>query len=179
MADHDDGGWSSDDETCAIDFGGVDDLSDGEDTAYGFTDITFNDDLTLITIRLPLWYRPPIDPGNGVWGDPIDASLVATVDLETEDVTIGIFSVEGRTIGSLETEPTGLLFPKVAIRPAGMGVYDEVTWVPSTEVGLWADLDALDIDWVLLPSGTPFRSELVVSDYGGNEAIHVVVAEVP
>jgi hypothetical protein len=51
--------------------------------------------------------------------------------------------------------------------------------VPSIDIGLWADMDALQVDFVDLPSGTRLRSELTISDYGGYSATAVVSVTIP
>jgi len=55
----------------------------------------------------------------------------------------------------------------------------EIEWVSSTDVGLWANLSSLFVDYADLPSGTALRSELTISDYGGNTATAIVSTLVP
>ena len=161
-------------------YGGVYDLtrvllSDGEDSAFGFTQITFNEQITFFTLTVPLWYRAPIDPAAGRYADPIEVTLLKTYDMETEESTKGMFISSDGTLGPFTPDPQGLLFPKVARRSPG----GELEWVPSTEVGLWADMAALQVDFVDLPAGTRLRSELTISDYGGYSATAVVSVTLP
>ena len=150
-------------------------LSDGEDSAFAFEQITFNEDVTFFTLTVPLWYRAPIDSSAGLYADPIEVTLVGTFDMDTGEGTKGLFSVDGGTIGPFAPDPRGLLFPKVARRALG----GEIEWVSSSDEGLWADLSTLLVEFVDLPSGTCLRLELTVADFGGNTATATVSTLVP
>ncbi len=172
-------GFEGDDPGSGI-FGGVYDLtrvllSDGEDSAYGFTQVTFNEQITFFTLTVPLWYRAPIDPVAGRYADPVEVVLLKTYDMETDESSKGVFISNNGTLGPFTPEPRGLFFPKVAHRSPG----GELEWVPSTDVGIWADMDALQVEFVDLPSGTRLRSELTISDYGGHTATAVVSVTIP
>ena len=45
---------------------------------------------------------------------------------------------------------------------------EEAEWIPTSDVGLFADLPLLQYDLEPLPSGTPLYVELTVTDFGGN-----------
>jgi hypothetical protein len=150
-------------------------LNDGVDTAVAFQQVTYNEEITFFTITVPVTYRAPIDPANAVFDDPIDLTLKTTVDLDTNEVSIGLFITEFGTVAPFTAEPNGLLFPKLPVRaPDGT-----VEWQVTIDVGLWSDLDNLGFDFVDWPSGTPIRSELTVSDFGGYSDTFTVETEVP
>jgi hypothetical protein len=150
-------------------------LSDGEDEAWAFEQIVFNEEITFFTLTVPMWYRPPIDSSGGLFGDPIEVALIATFDANTAESTMGLFTASGEATGAFTAEPDGLLFPKVLVRDAD----GTESWLPSSDVGLWADQSRLSIEFVDLPAGTRLRSELRISDYGGNTATAVVSTLVP
>jgi len=151
-------------------------LDDGEDSAVAFQQINFNEDVTLVTITVPLSYRPPIDSSLGEFGDPIDVTLVVSYDLTTDEFTEDLYSTDiAGTVGAFTAEPDGLLFPKLPHRAPG----GEIEWISTTDVGLWADLPNLAYDFVDLPSGTPLLSELRVADFGGHTAVAAVSTLVP
>jgi hypothetical protein len=151
-------------------------LDDGEDSAIAFQQITFSEDLTLVTITVPLSYRAPIDASQGQFADPIDVTLRVGYDLTTDEFTEDLFSTDiAGTVGAFTAEPDGLLFPKLPHRLLG----GEIEWIPTTDVGLWADLPNLGYDFVELPSGTQLLSELRVSDFGGHTAAAVVSTVLP
>ena len=150
-------------------------LSDGVDSAFAFTQISFNEDATFFTLTVPLWYRAPIDPSVGRYADPIEVTLTATFNMDTGEGTKGLFSSNGESVGPFAPEPNGLLLPKLAERPLG----GEIEWVSSTDVGLRADLETLVVDFEDLPSGTPLHLELTVADFGGNTATATVSTVIP
>ena len=172
-------GFEGEDPTSGI-YAGIYDLSrmvltDGVDSAYAFDQISFNDDLTFVTLSVPLWYRAPIDSSTGRYADPIEVTLIATTDMDTGEQTKGFFSSSGGGLGPFTPEPDGLLFPQVARRSPG----GEIEWVSSTDAGLWADPTALFVDFEDLPSGTPLHLELTVADFGGNTATATVSTLIP
>jgi hypothetical protein len=150
-------------------------LSDGVDTAVGFQQVNYNEEITFFTITVPVEYRAPIDASNGVFDDPIDLTLKATVDLDTDEISIGFFITEFGTVAPFTADPTGLLFPKLPVRaPDGT-----IEWLVTIDVGLWADLDTLGFDFIDWPAGTPILSELTVTDFGGYRDVFTVQTEVP
>ncbi|MCB2224593.1 MAG: hypothetical protein KQH83_10545 [Actinobacteria bacterium] len=151
-------------------------MDDGADQAVAFQQLTANEDYTVYTLTVPLGYRAPIDSSNGIYDDPIDVVLKAVYDLETDAFSIGLFSAANLgTTGAFDPAPDGLLFPKLPVWNPGTGV----EWVFTTDVGLWADLDAMNVDFVPMDPGTPLYAELTVTDYGGNTAVFDVTTEVP
>lgn len=150
-------------------------FSDGTDSAFAFTQISFNEDETYFTLTVPFRYRAPIDPSAGRYADPIDLTLIFTLDMNTGEGSRDFFIANDGTMGPFTPDPQGLLFPLVAQRsPEG-----EIEWVPSTDVGLWADPDRLAADFPDLPAGTRLRCELTISDYGGHAVTAGVTVTVP
>ncbi len=136
-------------------------LDDGVDQAIAFQSITFNEEITFLTLNVPLAYLPP----DG--GSYADILLSLTYDSTTDVFTEGFFSYdEFGTIGEFDADPHGLIYPYVLEwRPDG--TYE---WVFTTDVGLWADLPNLmyDFDYEFFAEGTSMYAELWVFDYGGN-----------
>lgn len=151
-------------------------LDDGEDSAVAFQQISFNEDVTLVMLTVPLTYRAPIDSSQGQFADPINVTLVVSYDLNTDEFTEDLYSTDiAGTVGAFAAEPDGLLFPKLPHRTPG----GQIEWISTTDVGLWADLPNLAYDFVDLPSGTPLLSELRVADFGGHTATATVSTLVP
>ncbi len=133
-------------------------LGDGEDEAYGYTDISFSADQTLFTVDVPVAYYPP---GSDEW---IDAVISVVFDSTTDTFTETMYQIQDDFWGVLEPEPDGLIYPWL------LWEYPDGTleWNFSSDIGLWADLDNLSWEWVTLDPGTDLYSELWVCDYGGN-----------
>ena len=150
-------------------------LSDGEDSAIAFQQIAFNEDLTIVTMTIPLWYRAPIDSEVGDFADPVDVTLKVTYDLATEEFTEELFASNLGTVGAFTAAPDGLFFPMVPYQsPDG-----EIEWISTSDVGLWSNMPYLTYDFVDLPSGTPLYGELTIYDFGGNTATVFASTEVP
>jgi hypothetical protein len=149
-------------------------MNDGADEVVAFQQLSVNEDLTIVTITVPLDYRAPIDPENGEYADPIPVTLQLTYNVETEEITENVYAASGGTVGAFEPAPNGLLYPKLPYR----GPDGEIQWLTG-EVGLWSDLAGITYDFVDLPSGTPLYGQLTVSDYGGNTAVFEVTTTTP
>jgi hypothetical protein len=150
-------------------------LSDGEDEAIAFQQLSVSEDLTIVTMTVPLWYRAPIDPRIGEFDEPIDVTLKVTYNLDTDEFTEELFASSLGTVGAFTTPNDGLFFPKVPYRDAD-GV---IEWVATTDVGLWSGIEFITYDFVDMPSGTPLFGELIVSDFGGNTASYTATTEIP
>jgi hypothetical protein len=135
-------------------------LSDGEDEAIAYQDISFDENLVVFTIDVPVAYFPP---GSEDW---IDSLISVAYNIETDEFTETMYQLDefAGTIGVIEPEPDGLIVPWL------LREYDDGTlqWEMSSDVGLWADLDNLAWDFQVLEDGTPLYSELWVCDFGGN-----------
>ncbi len=135
-------------------------ISDGEDTAVAFFDLTIDEETGLGFIDVPLAYQGPSDD------EPRDVMLSIVYDPENGTVLEeGFFVVdESGTWGELFADPAGLIYPVILAEYAD----GSTEWVVTSEVGLWADLPALVYDVEELESGTGVYAELSVVDYGGN-----------
>jgi hypothetical protein len=136
-------------------------LDDGVDQAIAFQSITFNEEITFMTLDVPMAYLAPD-------GDEyVDIVLSLTYDSTTDVFTEGFYIYnEFGTIGEFDTDPYGLIYPyMLEWRPDG--TYE---WVFTTDVGLWADLPNLmyNFDYEYFAPGTSMYAELIVFDYGGN-----------
>lgn len=148
-------------------------ISDGQDTAYAYLDMRVDEESGLATIDVPLAYYPP---GEGTTSyDDVLLSLVFDSDGNIVSETYYLYNEETDTYGELTTEPNGIIVPLVyQSNPDGTG-----EWVPTSDVGLFADLPNLVYDLEPLESGTQLYVELSVSDFGGNEDFVSAYATVP
>ncbi len=148
-------------------------ISDGQDTVYAYLDMWVDDETGLATIDVPLAYYPPGDDSASY--DDVLLSLVFDSDGNIVSETYYVYNDETDTYGELTTEPDGIIVPLVyQSNPDGTG-----EWVPTSDVGLFADLPNLVYDLEPLESGTQLYVELSVSDFGGNEDFVSAYAIVP
>ncbi len=134
-------------------------LSDGEDSAIAYQDISFNEDLTYFTLDVPVAYFPP---GSNEWIDAVISFGYDTVTDTFSQTTLYQIDPDGYW-GPILPEPNGLIAPWLPHEyPDGRLVWE------TDEVRLWADLDELTWDWIDLEPGTLVYAELWVCDYGGN-----------
>lgn len=141
-------------------------ISDGQETATAYLELTFDDDGTA-TIDVPMAYYAPENIGSDTYQDVV---LSITLDAETFDVLSETYYTYNETLGTygeLTADPTGIVVPKLfVVSPDGVG-----DWQPSTDVGLSADLPSLVYDFVPLASGTALVADLSVTDIGSNSAV--------
>ena len=78
--------------------------------------------------------------------------------------TYYLYNPEADTYGELTADPDGIVVPLVFAQTAG-GAGE---WVPTSDVGLYADLPTIAYDLVPLDPGTQLYVELTVTDFGGN-----------
>jgi hypothetical protein len=138
-------------------------LDDGQDQAYAYQDISFNEDLTLFILDVPLAYYPPgVAPGGGNYQD---VTLKLTYNIQTDEFTEDFYTTdEFGTVGQFQADPNGLIVPVMLTwHPDGT-----LEWVQTSDVGLWADLSGLTYSFPKLQAGTHLYAELYVYDYGGN-----------
>jgi hypothetical protein len=150
-------------------------ITDGQDTAYAYLSLSVDQEAGVATIDVPLFYQPPDSDGQ----DPQDVLLSLTVDSATGDVlneTYYLFDAETGTYGELTADPNGLIVPQVLYVSADG---EEAEWLPTSDVGLFADLPLLQYSFEPLPSGTPLYIELTVTDFGGNSDSVFAEVEVP
>lgn len=139
-------------------------LSDGEDTTYAYLSLTTDEEEGITTIDVPMAYYSPEDVGGKTYQDVL---LTLTLDAETGDIineTYYTYDGELGTYGELTAEPEGIIVPEVLTIDAE----GTETWVPTSDVGLFADLPNLQYDLQPLDLGTQLYVELSVSDFGGN-----------
>lgn len=136
-------------------------VSDGIDTSYAYLDLTIDEEAELVTIDVPMAYYPPgSDEG---YGDVL-LSLVLDSAGELISETYYVFDEELGTFGELTADPEGIIVPTLLF----VGADGSFEWVPSSDVGLYADLPSLTYDLEPLESGTQLYVELTVTDFGGN-----------
>ncbi|MBV6510303.1 MAG: hypothetical protein JJLCMIEE_03442 [Acidimicrobiales bacterium] len=135
-------------------------ISDGQDTMAAYAAITFDEESGLFLVDIPMAYYPP---GSEEY---IDALLELVVDPEDGVILSETYYVveEEGTFGELTADPEGIVVPIVVkLYPDGTS-----EWVPTSDVGLYADLPNLSYEFVPLDPGTEIYAELQITDYGGN-----------
>lgn len=148
-------------------------ISDGQDTAYAYLDLTLDEETGFATIDVPLAYYPP--DGNSEAYTDVLLSLVLDAEGNLVSETYYVYNEETDTYGELTADPNGIIVPLVWTSNAdGSG-----EWVPTSDVGLFADLPNLQYDLEKLESGTTLYVELSVTDFGGNEDFVSAYATVP
>lgn len=149
-------------------------ITDGIDEAIAYVDLQYDPDADVGTLDVPIAYY---EPGMTAGGDDYQDALLSIVfDTETGDVlqeTYYAYDDDTGGYGELDTDPEGLIVPEVLVVDAD----GNETWVPTSDVGLYADLPTLLYELRPLASGTSLRMELGIVDFGGNVA--VVTADVP
>ena len=146
-------------------------LDDGEDSALAYLSLAIDPDSGLLLIDIPLWYRAPFadEPEDVILSLVVDPTNAAV--LEEDFYTVDASG----TYGSLSADPEGLIFPLVlVVQPDGSS-----EWLPTTEVGLWADLPLIQYDFIPLDSGTQLYVDLTVWDFGGNADSIVLYPVIP
>lgn len=136
-------------------------ISDGEDTASGYLSLYLDDALEFATMDVPFTYSSPDGEQTG------ELLLSSVIDIEAGEVTSDtyyVFDPEAGTYGEFTPEADWIITPTV------LNVLDDGTeqWLPTSEMGLYADLESLTYDFPSLESGTQLYLELVVIDFGGN-----------
>ncbi len=150
-------------------------ISDGEDSAYAYTDLDLSEDLTTAFFDVPMTYYASTDPDHE---DPKDALLSLVLDIDSAEFvseTIYIYDDESGGYGELAPDPEGVIIPDVLT----IGANGEQSWDPTTDVGLYSDIDNLTYEFVPLDSGTTIQADLTLTDFGGNSSTLSSVVEVP
>ncbi len=146
-------------------------MTDGEDSAPAYIELTSDDDWEVGTIDVPMAYYAP-----GEDDDPADVLLSIVVDGDSGDLLSETYYLHnGTQYGAFTADPEGIIVPEVLVADADGGQ----EWVGTSDVGLWADLPGLGYEWVDLPSGTTLVIELWVVDFGGHEDVVSAVVTVP
>jgi hypothetical protein len=150
-------------------------IDDGEDSAYAYVDLTLSEDLATAFFDVPMTYYASTDPDQA---DPKDALLSLVLDVETGDFaseTLYIYDEVSGGYGELAPDPEGILVPDVLT----IGADGEQVWEPTTDVGLYADVENLTYEFVPLDSGTVIQADLSIYDFGGNSSVLSTQVEVP
>lgn len=148
-------------------------LTDGEDSAYAYLTLNRGEDDSVYSADVPMAYYENSDDQEAD-----DVLLSLTLDAESGDVidaTYYLYDEQTGGYGELEPAEDGIIVPEVLEIDANG---DEV-WQPTTDVGLWADLDSLDYELEPVPSGTKLHLDLTVYDYGDNSDTTSAVITVP
>lgn len=139
-------------------------MSDGIDTVEAYSQIVWDDENGIATIYVPMAYYAPGDVNGETYQDVL---LVITVESETFDVieeTYYAYDDSFGGYGELNADPTGLIVPE----QYNLDVDGNGGWYATSDVGLYADLDAITLDFVPLESGLTVWLELTITDFGGN-----------
>jgi hypothetical protein len=149
-------------------------ISDGVDTATAYISLTTDDQSDGFGLEVPMAYYPP----GWVDGDPYqDVVLSIAVDGEGTVTSETYYAVDAETgaAGELYAEPDGIVVPRLLnVDAAGT-----VTWIPTSDVGLYADLPNLQYTFEPLDPGTPLVVTLQVTDFGANTAAISTLVDVP
>jgi hypothetical protein len=147
-------------------------ITDGEDTASTYLQLTTADDGSFVNFDVPMAYYAPGDDAAQ------DALLSIVFDGESGDITSETYysyNEASGTYGELYTEADGVIVPQV-LNVASDGTEQ---WVFTSDSGLYADLPSLEYDLADLPSGTELYLELWVTDFGGNTDMVSAVVTTP
>jgi hypothetical protein len=150
-------------------------IGDGEDVAYAYVDLTLSEDLATGFFDVPMTYYASTDPEQT---DPQEALLSLVLDVETGEFvseTIYIYDETSGGYGELAPDPEGILIPDVLT----VGVDGEQVWEPTTDVGVYSDVENLTYEFVPLDSGTTMQVDLSIYDFGGNSSVLSTLVEVP
>lgn len=139
-------------------------MSDGVDTVEAYSQIVWDDEAGIATINVPMAYYAPDDVNGETYQDVL---LVITVDSETFDIideTYYSYDDSFGGYGELTADPEGIIVPE-QFNVAADGTEG---WFATSDVGLFADLEAITLDFVPLESGLQIWLELTITDFGGN-----------
>ena len=128
--------------------------------------MTIDEAANIATIDVPLAYYAADDVDGETYQDVL---LSLTLDATTFDVineTYYVYDEKLGTYGELTADPKAIIVPE----RLNVDADGNETWVPTSDVGLFADLPNLVYDIVPLVSGTPLFAQLTVTDFGGNSA---------
>lgn len=140
-------------------------ITDGIDTVTAFVDLDFDAEAGISTFTVPMAYYAAGDQEGETYQD---VRLILTADAEGNVLSETYYAVdpETGTVGELQADPEGLIYPELLAVDAD----GNETWVPSADVGLYANLPDLQYDFPALGSGVNIFAELVLTDFGGNDA---------
>ncbi|MDO8391309.1 MAG: clostripain-related cysteine peptidase [Actinomycetota bacterium] len=147
-------------------------ITDGVDTAMAYLWLSVDESTGVLQVDVPMAYYAPDAESDD---DYQDVLLSLTLDGDTGDIlseTYYVYDEELDMYGELTADPNGIIVPEV-LRLAADGTEE---WVPTSDVGLYADLPSLQYDLVPLDPGTELYLSLTVVDFGGNyDAVGTIV----
>ena len=150
-------------------------ISDGEDTANAYLQLTTADDGSFVTFDVPMAYYAAHDEAGETYQN---ALLSIVLDGESGDITTETYYSYNETTGTygeLSTDPEGVIVPEVLNVLAD----GSEQWISTSESGLYADLPGLEYDLADLESGAQLYIELWVTDFGGNSDMVSAVVTIP
>jgi hypothetical protein len=141
-------------------------LTDGRETAFGYLQLSVDEDQGLATIEVPLSYYA--SSAAVATDDSQDVLLSLTLDDDGRIVeeTYYAFDESLGSYGQLVPSRRGMIFPLVP----SIGRDGSQGWTATTTLGLHADLDDLTYELAPVPSGTDLYAHLALTDYGDNTA---------
>ena len=150
-------------------------MTDGEDEAYAYVALTVEEGDEVATIDVPMAYYAEGDQEGETYQDVL---LSLTFDVESGDIideTYYAYQEEAESYGELTADPEGIIVPEV------LNIADDgtETWVPTSDVGLFADLPNIQYEFEPLDPGTQLQVDLTVFDFGGNSDSVGARVEVP
>ncbi|CAN5383447.1 hypothetical protein BH11ACT8_BH11ACT8_22800 [soil metagenome] len=138
-------------------------MTDGEDTVSAYTDLKVDEDAGLVTITVPLvYYAPDSDEEQ-------DVVLALVLDAATGDyISDTYYSIDpdNGLVAEASLDPDGIIYPEVPNYDAD----GNETWLVTSDIGLYADIDTIDYDFTPLDPGTELQMDLGLYDFGGNVA---------
>lgn len=150
-------------------------LSDGTDSAYAYVDLTLSEDLTTAFFNVPMTYYLAADRQGRA---PQEALLAFVLDIEAGEFTsttlYGYDEASG-TYGELSPAPKDIVVPTVLVVSPDGGS----SWEPTSDVGLYADVEALSLEFVPVDAGSTLQVDLNVYDFAGNYSTVSALVEAP
>ncbi len=149
-------------------------ISDGEDTATAYISLSNDDDTGMYSLEVPVDYYAPGDVGTDTFQEAV-LNIVVDADGNVTNETYFAYDPDTGSYGELTADPAGIIVPQTLTVDAD----GNESWVPTTDIGLYADLPNLAYNFERLETGTPLYVQLSVTDYGANTASIGTIADVP
>lgn len=150
-------------------------MSDGEDEVTAYLALAYEEGDEVASVDVPMAYYAEGDQNGETYQDVL---LTLTLDPETGDVlseTYYAYNEEAETYGELTPDPAGIIVPEV-LRLNADGTEE---WTPTSDTGLFAELESISYDLRPLAPGTAIQLDLSVEDFGGNVDTISARVEVP
>jgi len=149
-------------------------ITDGLDDADAYYEMTTDEETGVTTFDVPMAYYDPSLVGTTEYKDLL-LSIVVDEDGNVTNETYYLYNEKTGTYGEFTADPSWIIVPQV------LNVLADGTeqWYSTSEVGLYADIPELLYNFPRLASGTQLYVELVVVDFGGNQAKVDAIVAVP